>query len=104
MSIINLQTLKLTTLATFGLVAWLALTPDFITEPVAARPKFMKLYNADKFAKKELQNNCTVCHIGKGGGENTYLGEDYAAANYQFTQELRGKYPTFFNKKPKGKK
>jgi hypothetical protein len=96
---IKLKTLKIMSLMTFGFFAAAISMPDLIGEKVEAKPKFMKQYNADKYAKKEFQNNCTVCHIGKGGGENTYLGEDFAAANYRFTAELKAKYPTFFEQK-----
>ena len=43
-----------------------------------ARPKYMKRYNADKKSKAEYRNKCTICHIGRGGGENTSFGESFA--------------------------
>ncbi len=61
-----------------------------------ARPKYMTRYNADKSAKREYKNKCTICHIGRGGGENTYFGEDFADSGYRFTPELKKKYPKFF--------
>ena len=61
-----------------------------------ARPKYMRRYNADKSAKKEYKNKCTICHIGRGGGENTYFGESFADSGYQFTPDLKKKYPKYF--------
>jgi hypothetical protein len=63
-----------------------------------ARPKYMSRYNADKNAKREYKNKCTICHIGRGGGENTYFGEDFADSGYRFTPELKAKYPKYFKK------
>lgn len=71
----------------------------FVTATVfelQARPKYMRRYNADKNAKKEYKNKCTMCHIGRGGGENTSFGEDFADSGYQFTPDLIKKYPKYF--------
>lgn len=65
---------------------------------IDGRPKYMRRYNAEAKAKPEYKNKCTICHIGKGGGENTYFGEDFANAGEQFTPELRAKYSKFFKK------
>ncbi len=61
-----------------------------------ARPKYMSRYNADKSAKREYKNKCTICHIGRGGAENTYFGEDFADSGYRFTPGLKKKYPKYF--------
>ena len=61
-----------------------------------ARPKYMTRYNTDKSAKREYKNKCTICHIGRGGAENTYFGEDFADSGYRFTPELKAKYPKYF--------
>jgi cytochrome c len=63
---------------------------------IEARPKYMRRYNADPKAKAEYKNKCTICHIGKGGGENTYFGEAFSDAGEEFTPELRAKYPKYF--------
>jgi hypothetical protein len=58
----------------------------------------MRRYNGDPKARAQYKNKCTMCHIGKGGGENTYFGEDFADAGHQFTPELKAKYPQYFKK------
>ena len=63
---------------------------------IYARPKYMRKYNADPKAKAEYKNKCTICHIGKGGGENTYFGEAFSDAGEEITPELRAKYPKYF--------
>ena len=63
---------------------------------IEARPRYMRRYNADRSAKAAYKNKCTICHIGKGGNENTNFGEDFAAAGYQFTPELKARYKRYF--------
>ena len=61
-----------------------------------ARPKYMRRYNANTSAKKEYKNKCTICHIGRGGAENTSFGLEFADSGYQFTPALKQKYPKYF--------
>ena len=61
-----------------------------------ARPKYMRRYNADTNAKREYKNKCTICHIGRGGAENTYFGEEFSDSGYRFTPALKRKYPKYF--------
>lgn len=61
-----------------------------------ARPKYMARYNADRSAKREYKNKCTICHINRGGEENTYFGEDFAGSGYRFTPALKKQYPKYF--------
>jgi hypothetical protein len=68
----------------------------FVLATVQARPRYMRRYNADPGAKAAYKNKCTICHIGKGGAENTSFGEDFAGADYQFTPELKAKYKRYF--------
>jgi hypothetical protein len=95
--------LKMLTLMAFGLVAWATVLPDFIVQKTEARKKYMKLYNADSFAKSERKNDCKICHISDGGGENTYFGESFAEAKYKFSRDLRVKYQDLFNQTAKKK-
>ncbi len=95
--------LKILTLFVFCLVAWATVVPDFLVQKTEARPKFMKIYNANQYAKNERKNDCKICHINEGGGENTYFGEAFAEANYIFSNELRAKYQDVFNLKAKKK-
>lgn len=98
--------LKIITLTAFGLIAWATGLPDFIAQKTNARPVYMRLYNGNQFAKSELKNDCKICHINAGGGENTYFGEAFAESKYQFSKDLRVKYQDLFKLKPekKGKK
>ncbi len=66
-------------------------------QPVLAKPAFMDRYNRDPYAKDEFKANCTICHIGHGGGERNDFGEDFEDTGYRFTPKLREKFPKFFN-------
>src|SRR4051794_30270528 len=61
-----------------------------------AKPAFMDRYDADPFARPELKNKCTVCHIGHGGGERNDFGEAFADSGYRITPKLRAKFPAEF--------
>jgi mono/diheme cytochrome c family protein len=87
----------------FALIAWTTILPDFIVQKAEARSKYMKLYNANPFAKSERKNDCKICHISDGGGENTYFGEAFAEAKYKFSEDLRAKYQDLFNHSSKKK-
>jgi hypothetical protein len=65
-----------------------------------AKPAFMDRYNADPYSKVELRGRCTVCHIGKGGGERNDFGDGFEDAGYRITPKLRAKFPELFEKKP----
>ena len=66
-------------------------------QPVLAKPAFMDRYNRDPYAKDEFKANCTICHIGHGGGERNDFGEAFEDTGYRFTPKLREKFPKFFN-------
>jgi hypothetical protein len=68
--------------------------------PVAAKPAFMDRYNRDPQAKTELQHKCTVCHIGRGGGERNDFGEAFEDAGYRITPKLRAQFPDKFAREP----
>jgi hypothetical protein len=65
-----------------------------------AKPAFMDRYNNDPYSKTELRGRCTVCHIGKGGGERNDFGEAFEDAGYRITPKLRAKFPELFESKP----
>jgi hypothetical protein len=90
-------------LVIFSLVAWTTVLPDFVVQKTYARPKYMRLYNANAFAKNERKNDCKICHINDSDGENTYFGEPFAEAKYNFFYDLRVKYQELFNFKAKRK-
>jgi hypothetical protein len=66
-----------------------------------AKPAFMDRYNNDPYSKTDLRGKCTVCHIGKGGGERNEFGEAFEDAGYRITAKLRGKFPALFEREPR---
>ena len=66
-----------------------------------AKPAFMDRYNNDPYSKVDLRGKCTVCHIGKGGGERNEFGEAFEDAGYRITPKLRAKFPEMFEREPR---
>ncbi len=66
-----------------------------------AKPAFMDRYNKDLYSKAELRGKCTVCHIGKGGGDRNEFGEAFEDAGYRITPKLRAKFPGLFEQQPR---
>ena len=62
------------------------------------KPAFMNRYNQDPYSKVELRGKCTVCHIGRGGGERNEFGEAFEDAGYRITPKLRAKFPNMFER------
>lgn len=63
-----------------------------------ALPDYMKLYNADPFAKAEFKGKCGTCHINPaGGGARNDFGKAFAQAGHQFTADLRQQFPDRFS-------
>lgn len=62
------------------------------------KPAFMDRYNRDPYSKTELRGKCTVCHIGRGGGERNDFGEAFEDAGYRITPKLRTKFPNLFER------
>lgn len=67
----------------------------------SGKPAFMDRYNNDPYSKAELRGKCTVCHIGRGGGERNDFGEAFEDAGYRITPKLRAKFPGLFEDEPK---
>ncbi|MBI1766304.1 MAG: hypothetical protein HYR56_33275 [Acidobacteria bacterium] len=62
-----------------------------------ALPDYLKLYNADPFAKADLKGKCGTCHLNPaGGGPRNDFGKAFAQAGHQFTAELRQQFPDRF--------
>ena len=74
--------------------------PAFLARPVAAKPAFMDRYNRDPYSKTELRGRCTVCHIGRGGGERNDFGEAFEDAGFRITPRLREKFSDLFEQRP----
>ena len=79
---------------TFGYVAAAAVA-------AFAKPAFMDRYNNDPYSKADLHGKCTVCHIGKGGGERNEFGEAFEDVGYRITPKLRAKFPDLFLGEPR---
>ena|SRR2546423_13469006 len=93
-----MRRIKLIALMLFiALAATLAVAECF--HAVAAKPAFMDRYNQDPFARPQLRGRCTVCHIGRGGGERNDFGDAFEDSGYRITPKLRGKFPALFLKK-----
>ncbi len=91
------RNIKLTATAVFiGLTMFGAKSLTW-TQPVMAKPAFMDRYDRNPYAKDEFKTNCTLCHIGHGGGERNDFGEAFEDAGYRFTPKIRKKFPQFFN-------
>ncbi len=59
--------------------------PAFFVTKVAAKPAFMDRYNRDPLARAELKGKCTLCHIGRGGGERNDFGEAFEDSGFRIT-------------------
>ena len=70
-------------------------TPAMFT-PAFAKPAFMDKYNRDPTSRPELHGKCTVCHIGRGGGERNDFGEAFGDAGFRINDKLRKKFPELF--------
>lgn len=90
--------LKASAVIAFAVVAGFAalVKPAFLAAPVSAKPAFMDRFNQDPFVKATLRGQCTVCHIGHGGGERNDFGEAFEDAGYRITPKLREKFPKLF--------
>ena len=79
----------------------LALRPVIFEQRVSAKPAYMDRYNRDPYARNELMNKCTVCHVGHGGAERNDFGEAFEYAGYRITPKLRAKFPKLFEQEPR---
>ena len=66
-----------------------------------AKPAFMDRYNNDPYSRVDLRGKCTICHVGKGGGERNDFGEAFEDAGYRITPKLRAKFPKLFEREPR---
>ena len=90
---------KLAVVATFIGLTMFGAKPLMWTPPVLAKPAFMDRYTRDRYAKDKFKSDCTICHIGRGGGTRTDFGDAFEDSGYRFTPKLRDKFPKFFNLK-----
>ena len=69
---------------------------SMLARPASAKPAFMDRYDRDPYSKASLRGRCTVCHVGRGGGERNDFGEAFEDAGYRITPKLRRKFPAVF--------
>ena len=86
---------------TFVFVLFVALAASLsalsmLARPASAKPAFMDRYDRDPYSKAVLRGRCTVCHMGRGGGERNDFGEAFEDAGYRVTPKLRRKFPAVF--------
>ena len=94
------QRVKLIVFVLFVALAASVLGLSFLTRPAAAKPAFMDRYDRDPYSKATLRGHCTVCHVGRGGGERNDFGEAFEDAGYRITPRLRQKFPAVFEAEP----
>lgn len=89
--------IKIFALMTFiAMIALLKIV--LLPQAVAAKPAYMDRYDRDPFARMDLRGHCTVCHIGRGGGERNDFGEAFEDSGYRITPKLRERFPKLFMK------
>jgi hypothetical protein len=71
-------------------------SPASLSRTVQAKPAFMDRYNRDPYAKPQLKDKCTLCHIGKGGEQRNDFGDAFEDAGFRITPKLRAKFPNLF--------
>ena len=72
----------------------------FILFPLASwsYPHDMEIFNSDKFARPEMKNMCSVCHVSpSGGGPLNNFGKTFEANNEIITNDIRKKFPELFD-------
>ena len=74
--------------------------PALVVNPALAKPAYMDRYNRDHYARPELIDKCTVCHVGRGGAQRNDFGDAFEDNGYRVTPKLRAKFPQFFVPEP----
>lgn len=65
---------------------------------VNASPQYMNIFNKDKFARPEMKNMCSVCHVNSnGGGPVNDFGMTFSTNDRKITANIRQKFPELFN-------
>ena len=61
-----------------------------------ALPDFLKIYEADPFAKI-TGGNCTVCHESTLGGQRNAFGDSFGDNLHQINPLMRAQFPDYFS-------
>ena len=61
-------------------------------------PQYLDIFDNDKFARPEMKNMCSVCHVSpNSGGPTNDFGMAFDANGKKITNDLRQKFPQLFN-------
>ena len=93
----------LMTVAVAALIVGLV-RPALVVNPALAKPAYMDRYNRDRYARPELIDKCTVCHVGRGGAQRNDFGDAFEDNSYRITPKLRAKFPRLFVQEPSRRK
>ena len=60
--------------------------------------QFLDIFDNDKFARPEMKDMCSVCHVSpNGGGPLNDFGKAFDANGRRITNDLRQKFPQLFD-------
>ena len=61
-------------------------------------PQYLDIFDKDPFARPEMKNMCSVCHVSpNGGGPLNNFGKAFETNGKKITNNIRQKFPELFN-------
>ncbi len=65
---------------------------------VNAKPKYMKIFDADSASKSEFHKKCSICHTDEDDpAQLTKFSKAFSKADYEITPQLRQQFPDLFS-------